>query len=156
SSSDVFMGLVNYYPGLTTPAMWNKFLASRSGDATKAQATGAAWPPVDMTINAAYPSRFMRPFRSAGGFWLTSPLADGSRSPSVNREIDATLMRSDPDPNWSGRPLWQVDDYSMSTQGVGATPDTFPNAAMDYNRSSNFRYQLLQKLAGTTTTQSNV
>jgi hypothetical protein len=146
-SFDVFTGVVNFDPALATPAMWTKFFVSRSGDPAKTT--------TDMSINAAWPSRFMRPFRGASGAYLTPPLADGKTPTFPNREIDATLMRSDPAA--PGRPLFQRDDISMNTAGVGGgTPDKFPNAAMDYNRSPYFRYQGLQKLAGTTTTHSNV
>jgi hypothetical protein len=177
SSSDVFMGLLNYHPSLSVyslgseynvtnlnmPDMWIKFFMSRRGEPiTKAALNQMATNPAyAMTINAFYPSRFMRPFRGAGGAWLTPPLADGTTPTYPNHEVDVTLMRPDSDPNWSGRPLFQVDDVSMkslpnSPTGGGPTPDTFPNAAMDYNRSPYFRYQELQKLAGTTTTHSNV
>jgi hypothetical protein len=149
SSSDVFMGLLNFHPGLATQAMWTKFFISRSGDPAKTVP--------DMTINAAYPSRFMRPFRSAGGAWLTPPLADGKTPTFPTREINATLMREDP--AVPGRSLWQVDDTDMNPGPPASgtpTPDQFQYAAMDYNRSPYFRYQGLQKLAGATTTHSNV
>ncbi len=143
SSSDVFTGLLNFHPGLATAPMWQKFVASRRGDTT-----------TDMTINPLLPSRFSRPFRSSGGAWLTPPLADGTAAFPTGREIDATLMRSDP--ALSKRPLLQVDDTNMFPAGGGTTPDQFQYASMDYNRSPYFRYQGLQKLAGTTTTHSNV
>ena len=60
------------------------------------------------------------------------------------------------DPVSANRPLWQLDDTNMSPAAGATTPDTFQYAATDYNRSPYFRYQGLQKLAGTTTTHSNV
>ena len=157
SSSDVFMGMLNFQPGLATQNTWTKFFISRSGDPKKTVP--------DMTINAAWPSRFMHPFRSAGGAWLTPPLANGQPA-FPSREINATLMREDP--TLSGRPLLQVDDVTMNTMtsNAGGTPDRFgtdvaayqPNglASVDFNRSPYFRYQGLQKLAGVATTHSNV
>ena len=154
SSSDVFMGLLNFHPGLANANMWQKFVESRRGDTN-----------TDMTINPALPSRFMRPFRSAGGFWLTPPTADGKPA-FPGREIDATMMREDP--TVPGRPLLQVDDVSMqtTTSNAGGTPEKFGAdvtayqpyglASTDFNRNPYFRYQGLQKLAGTTTTHSNV
>jgi hypothetical protein len=75
------------------------------------------------------------------------------------------MLRTDPDPPSSNaqplRPLWEVDDYFMSTTPTSAaqaneTPDQFPNACIDYNRNPSFRYQLLQKMGGAFTPHSNV
>ena len=102
------------------------------------------------------PSRFLQPFRTPGGASL-SPLY---KSPSEPNEIDYTLLRRNPDN--PARPLFQVDDTSMSTPaGAGGppnagTPDQFPNAPFDYNRSSYFRYQAIQRLGGAASCHSNV
>jgi len=80
-------------------------------------------------------SRNAQPFRTPGGAAL-SPTAP-------NREIDVTLLRSDPTD--ASRPLFQFDDKN------GAL-----GPATDYNRSSYFRYQAIQKLGSVTTCHSNV
>jgi hypothetical protein len=139
SSPDVFAGLVNYHPALSQAPIWDRFLRSRRG-------SGAG----NMTIDANVPSRFMRPFRTPGGASLTPPGVQESP-----REVDVGLLRSDPvDPK---RPLFQIDDAATGVPPqAGGTPDAFPWATMDYNRSSYFRYQGIQRLAGATTCHSNV
>ncbi len=80
-------------------------------------------------------NRLAQPYRTAGGAGL-SPT-------NPSREIDVTLLRSDPGD--ATRPLFQVDNKISA-----ATPAT------EYNRSSYFRYQAIQKLGGVTTCHSNV
>ncbi len=149
SSPEVFMGLVNFHYAVNgnmqgMNELWDKFVKSRRRGLSGTEAA----------IDPSVPSRFMQPFRTAGGAWLSPPMADG-KSSAPSREIDVTLLRSDPDTGQ--RPLFAVDDISMKTPPLApGTPDKFKYAHMDYNRNPYFRYQALQKLAGSTTTHSNV
>ena len=111
-----------------------------------------------LRINPALPSRFMRPYRTPGGAFLSAPTA-GGQSTEPARETDVTLLRADPDA--TSRPLFEMDDYLMHDNqhvhmGLKATPDTFPLACMDFNRNPYFRYQLMQKLGSVVSNHSNV
>ena len=61
-----------------------------------------------------------------------------------SREIEATLLRSDPDS--PAKPLFQ---YNSAAAAGGAVPD-------DTDRNPFFRYQGLQRLGNLVTTRSNV
>ncbi len=163
SSSDVFMGLLNFHPGLATA----DYVAEVRRQPPRRFDYGH-----DDQPGLSEPLHASLPHRGRGLAYAAFGRRDDAAFPK--REIDATLMREDPSPdpsvqgpnlNIPGRPLFQVDDLTMSTTAsnppypppaLPATPDQFQNAAMDYNRSPYFRYQGLQKLAGTTTTHSNV
>ena len=173
TSPDVLFGALNMFPPLMQnaqlyPAFWDKFVRSRRGDRAPIPATTPAQTVTNMllmnpTPNAPSPnvppgpSRFMRPFRTPGGAFLTA-----SGEPA--RENDLTLLRADPDTNL--RPLFEVDDYLLgptsSPTGLTATPDQFTAsgganfACMDYNRNPYFRYQALQKLGNVFSNHSNV
>ncbi len=123
---NVFQGLMNNFPGMNTPAYWAKFVQSRRGY------DGADI----LALNTASPTRFARPFRSFAGGQMV-PL-DTLKPP---REIDATLLRSDPDPANDNRPLFR-------RQSLQPYEDT--------NRNPYFRYQGLQRLGNLVTTRSNV
>ena len=142
ASSNVFMGVVNYHPALAQSGLWSRFWQSRRGDSN-----------AGMTINTSLPSRFGRPFRTPGGAALSPPLVG-----EPTHEIDATLLRSDP--VTPTRPLFQMDDTSMVPPAVtaapGQTPNNFAYAPTDYNRSSYFRYQGLQRLGSVASCHSNV
>jgi hypothetical protein len=144
------------------PAFWDKFVRSRSGDGYGSQSPDGSKTLENMLrINPQAPSRFMRPYRTPGGAFLTA-----SGEPA--REIDVSLLRGDPDS--SSRPLFEIDDYLMGTGTsnltAGATPDKFatdvqaykPNglACIDYNRNPYFRYQAIQKLGSVFSNHSNV
>jgi hypothetical protein len=177
TSSDVLLGAMNIYfsplmvppdpktnPDLwntLNPAFWDKFVRSRSSDGYGSPSPDGSKTLENMLrINPQSPSRFMRPFRTPGGAFLTA-----SGEPA--REIDVSLLRGDPDT--SSRPLFEIDDYLMGTGtsnlAAGATPDKFatdvkayPNglACIDYNRNPYFRYQAIQKLGSVFSNHSNV
>ena len=135
------------------PAFWDKFVRSRRGDGAFGASSSVSQTASNMfAITGKAPSRFMRPYRTSGGAFLT---AGGEPA----RETDVTLLRGDPDSNL--RPLMEVDDYLMGSTGAAATPDQFANggvnlACMDYNRNPYFRYQALQKLGSVASNHSNV
>lgn len=126
---EAFAGLMNYYPGWETA--WPKFVQSRRGDSV---ATGDMW-----TINSALPSRFSQPFRTFAGADLTPP------GVPPGREVDATLLRSDP--AYPTKPLFRRYEYD---------PPATPPAWEDTNRNPYFRYQALSRLGNLVTTHSNV
>ncbi len=145
SSPEVFMGLLNYHPMalISQKELWDRFVMSRRGDLN----------PSYLSIDPSKPSRWMQPFRTPGGASLV-PI--GQAEPA--HEVDVTLLRSDL--KAPARPLLQVDDASMNQTAppAGSTPNpsTFAYAPTDYNRSSYFRYQAIQRLGSATTCQSNV
>ncbi len=167
TSPDVLLGAMNMYvsPLVSAqsapqnsplyPQFWDKFVRSRAGDAVMQSQT------LDnmLRINPQEPSRFMRPFRTPGGAFLTA-----ANEPT--RENDVSFFRGDPDT--PTRPLFELDDALMKSQpnplqppNTAVTPDQFTisggNAAcIDYNRNPYFRYQLMQKLGSVTSTHSNV
>ena len=137
-SQDVFNGLMNYFPGMydsagnTPKSAWNKFVRSRRG------LGDSATDPLAMPGNTS-PTRFASPFRSfAGGDFNVTP---------PPQEIEATLLRSDPDYP-AVRPLFQIDASS-------ALPNP-PGPANDPDRNPFFRYQALSRLGNLVTTRSNV
>jgi len=163
TSSDVLMGAMNiYFPELEQnlqlyPAFWDKFVRSRREPGYGKATTDPAQTLKNMLlIDNKVPSRFMRPFRTPGGAYLT---AIPQAVPEPNRETDVTLLRGDPDAN--NRPLFEVDDglaFVMNNQKpppVGS-PDQFPLACMDFNRNPYFRYQAMQKLGSVSSNHSNV
>jgi hypothetical protein len=140
-SPDVWDGLMNYYPGLARnskysalPGVFNDFAVSRRGY------TGGTWS--DAT-NASYPSRFANPFRSSAGAGLNPvppPTLTGA-------EVNATVMRPDPNATYSALPLLGFDGTRFS----GAVGD-----CNDPSRNPFFRYQSLARLSNLATTRSNV
>ncbi len=173
TSPDVLFGATNDYSplqvnGQLNAIFWDKFVRSRRGNpaTTSGGSVSTSTPTVGtlqqsmtnmLTINpnSPAPSRFMRPYRTPGGAFLTA-------SGEPPRETDVTFLRGDPEQPEAERPLFEMDDYllySMNNTAAPPTntsPDKFPLACMDYNRSANFRYQLMQKLGSTASTHSNV
>ncbi len=135
-SPDVWLGLINYFPDpsqTTTPNwQWDKFVKSRRG-------YGAGSTAITL-LDQNYPTRFVRPFRSAAAGDLVPPI---SATPNLapDNEIDATLLRPDPDPAHSNRPLFYHDSA---------------NPYDNTNRNPFFRYQGIQRLGNLVTTRSNV
>jgi len=136
-SEYVFYGLMNYYPypGVPDQAGWQKFVQSRRG-MNDGQAMFAT--------NTNFPTYFARPFRSFGGADLVPPVANMQPA----REIDATLLRSDPAD--SATPLFR---YNMKTPRPN---DESTNPINDTVRNPYFRYEGLQRLGNLVTTHSNV
>jgi hypothetical protein len=129
-NQDVFDGVKNGfpYPTIGGENIWTRFVRSRRGyDAT---------PPTPqdhiLASDKTSPTEFKRPFRSYGG---------GSLVPwtSTDREIDATLLRTDPAA--PDRPLF---DFNST------------NAYDNTDRNPYFRYQGLERLGNLVTTRSNV
>jgi hypothetical protein len=118
----VFNGLRNYFP-----ADWNKFVRSRRGDPLNASSDILA-------SNSNYPTEFVNPFRSTRGASMV-PLSNMQQL----REIDATLLRSDPAA--TTQPLFQYQSTNEYDN-----PD----------RNPYFRYQGLERLGNLVTTRSNV
>jgi len=125
-SKTVWDGLMN---GAHTDATWEKFVSSRRG-------YGATDDMV--SLGSSMPTRFVRPFRSAAGAELV-PLANMV----PNREIDATLLRSD-----------EIDPATASDTPLFVFSSN--NAYNDTDRNPYFRYQGLQRLGNLVTTRSNV
>lgn len=140
-SPNVWRGLINYFPDMTTapgtPAYFDDMWLSRRGYA----AAGL------YDINNNYPTRFVNPFRSAGSAHLVPPLATAAvlgpppaGAPPAQRAIDATLLRVSPT--------------------AGATEPLFGySSAANINntdRNPAFRYQTIQRLGNLVTTRSNV
>ena len=130
-SRDVWLGLMNYFPETTNALYWrwDEFVPSRRGY------DNAPNSPTDMlSMNPQFPTRFARPFRSFAG-------ADMVPLPQMTpaREIDATLLRSDPD-----TPDLPLFIYRTNTP------------YHDTNRNPYFSYQGLQRLGNLVTTRSNV
>jgi len=130
-SEQVWRGLLNYFPS-GNPAsasswQWSQFVRSRRGyDATSM-----------FGIDASYPTRFARPFRTAAGGQLV-PVDALKPSP----EVDATLLRHDPDPAVTPeQPLLRSEQTE---------------AYRDTDRNPYFRYQALSRLSNLVTTRSNV
>ncbi len=138
TSPDVLFGAMNAYcsplavAGQLNPVFWDKFVRSRRGDNTAAGGvvTSATPSPAStqqslmnmlaQPFNTNSPSRFMRPYRTPGGAYLTAPTEPA-------RETDITFLRGDPDQQVAERPLFEMDDYLMGTakSDVGGTPDKF-------------------------------
>ena len=73
------------------PAYWDKFVRSRRGDGFVGPSNSVSQTAKNMfAINGKAPSRFMRPYRTSGGAFLTPPTEPA-------RETDVTLFRADPD-----------------------------------------------------------
>ncbi len=118
----VWRGLMSGFPSMNKSSFWQKFLDSRDG-------------PTGTTC----PSSIAHPFRSSGGALMVPPVA--SLEPADNREINATLLREDPDPTNAGHPLFEF------------------TSGQEYNntdRNPYFRYQGLERLGNLVTTRSNV
>ncbi len=116
-SQEVFNGLLN---GLTAPS-WTSFQTSRQG--------------YYASNPNNCPTMFAQPFRSIGGANL-APLA----SLQPTREVDATLMRSNP--------------LAMGTQPLFNF--TGGGSYNDPSRNPFFYYQAIQRLGNLVTTRSNV
>ncbi|MGO9113622.1 MAG: hypothetical protein ACLP9L_30690 [Thermoguttaceae bacterium] len=196
TSPDVLLGAMNMYlaplvmppPPPTTPpqnsplnpVFWDKFVRSRAGDGEGSFSNNVTEPQTlnnMLRINPQFPSRFMRPFRTPGGAFLTAPPLTAGVSAEPARETDVTLFRGDPDvltaSGSTARPLFEMDDYLMgptssptnappAPPNTAATPDKFTvsggtyAACMDFNRNPYFRYQALQKLGSVVSNHSNV
>jgi len=133
---EVFMGLMNFYPGMNTEAFWEKFVRSRRGY-TGSSSGGAALQSQAvqsmLQLNSSFPTRFAQPFKSA---CAASMAPDGLRP---QREIDVTVLRRDPDN--PTRPLFET----RSSQPYN-----------DTDRNPYFRYQGIQRLGNLVTHRSNV
>ena len=132
---EVFFGLINEIPGRTNwntfgdrnaQTMWEKFVRSRRGDGVNDDLL--------RPNTNDLPAATARPFRSFAGS-ANVPI-DALRP---NREIDATILRADPDE--PTRPMFERRTASP---------------AENANRNPFFRYQGLGKLAACGTTRSNV
>ena len=121
---NVFNGLMAGCPAMQ--AKWPAFVQSRRGDGNPILAAPAS----------SMPTEFAHPFRSFGGWSMTVPPIQAS----IAREIDCTLLRSDP--TAPTQPLFQP---AISTQLYN-----------DMNRNPFFRYQGLERLSNLVTTRSNL
>jgi hypothetical protein len=168
TSPDVLFGAMNMYVkplqvnSQLNPMFWDKFVRSRRGDGANIGATdGSKTLDWMLRITGSAPSRFMRPYRTPGGAFLSAPNVSGA-STEATRETDVTLFRCDPDvltnSGSAERPLFEIDDYLLGTgtSAVGATPDKFSMACTDFNRNPYFRYQAMQKLGSVISNHSNV
>lgn len=129
-SEEVFRGLMGNFSGMS-PEAWKTFVQSRRGYPASTDTD-------PLLPDPRYPTRFARPFRSFAGGAMVPPIKDPA-SLKPDREIDATLLRADP--NNSDRPLFRDE------------------SAQPYNntdRNPYFRYQGLQRLGNLVTTRSNV
>ncbi len=148
-SADVLNGLMNYLPSMLSGGTLtgvqnfsNKFALSRRGYGGINDS--------QFSISSSYPTRFANPFRSFAGGGMVPPLSTGVSWPALNSEIDATILRHDPDttnPNYPNRPLFQYD------RSITAT---IPPPYNDPSRNPYFRYQALTRLGNLVTTRSNV
>jgi hypothetical protein len=189
SSPDVFFGLMNYFPGMANLTFWDKFVRSRRGSNGNYPATGytvTGTPKNDIgNINsidmvpylsgagpppppAPLPTYFGMPFRSANAasMLINSSLPAGTYA--YQQEIDATVLRADPDNNTNSttRALFQFDQVSLSSNSsnttlVGAnfqdgTIANTTNGVISTDVNPYFRYQGIQRLGNLVTTRSNV
>ncbi len=136
-SHNVWLGLMNYFPGMSNgdPASdttWQRFVSSRRGYA------GADMWSLDAPIppTPPLPTRFANPFRSSVGASLV-PLSDLER-----RGVNVTLLRAQGiDPDTATTPLFA---------------NTSANPYNNASRNPYFRYEGLQRLGNLVTTRSNV
>ncbi|OHB79710.1 MAG: hypothetical protein A2V98_12775 [Planctomycetes bacterium RBG_16_64_12] len=130
-SQDVWSGLLNYFPEMTgTGTYAAEMVASRRGYA-----------PTFGNLNENYPTQFANPFRSsAGGYLVPIP---GLQTGVIGDEVHATLLRRE-DPIVDANPDQPLFRHTSA--------DPVEQTA----RNPYFRYQLLERLAGLTTTRSNV
>lgn len=112
---------------------WSDLVASRRGY-TPTVGTGL------FGTNENYPTRFANPFRSFAGQYYTP---EQTWFDDIDREVNATLLR--PDGGFTG---FDPDPLFQKTSS-GQPYD-------DVDRNPYFRYQLLNRLGSTVTTQSNV
>jgi len=139
-SVDVWRGLTNYFPDMNTAPpsdwQWDEFVQSRRGYTATTPSNILAMD----TVNH-YPTRFVRPFRSAAAGDLVPPTTP---TMAPTNEIDATLLRS----------------AAVSPTGTSSDPlFGFSSTATAYNntdRNPFFRYQGIQRLGNLVTTRSNV
>ena len=144
-SPDVLQGVMNYFPGMSDPVFWQKFVHSRRGYTATPQGNILAF---DQTWH--YPTRFAAPFRSFAGGEMVPPLTGGG-SLKPDGEVDATLLRCDP--THADRPLFQFD--SVLKTETALTAQQF-GPFNDPNRNPFFRYQGIHRLGNLVTTRSNV
>jgi len=145
-SPDVFQGVMNYFPGMSDPVFWKKFVESRRGYPNPANPTV----PNILLPDNRYPTRFAAPFRSFAGGEMVPPLTSGV-SLKPNREVGATLLRRDP--AHADRPLFQFDSVLKTETALTAQQfGPFNNP----DRNAFFRYQGIQRLGNLVTTRSNV
>jgi hypothetical protein len=132
------------FPGLGSTNYFSQVVgASRKG------ATGGNW--YDSASN--FPTRFANPFRAADAFDL---MPNGMRHTTP---VQATLLRTDPytaDP--TRQPLFQINQNNPATSAQHPQWTGFGTGTGEYrniDRNPYFRYQGLQKMGNTFTTQSN-
>ena len=142
-NGDVYTGLMNSQPGLSTLATATLFDDSRRGYA------GA-----NFGLDPTYPTRFANPFRSFCGLErvpmasLSTPIGQlGGLGTGSGQGVNATMLRADPVGVPAPRdPLWEYDP--------AAPPLWFD--CYDSDRNPYFRYQGMQRLGNLTTSRSNV
>jgi len=142
-SRNVWVGLLDYFPTMTGTSTdyWQEMVASRRG-----------YDPEYANLNHKIPTQYGNPLRSFAGKYLvpldvlkTDVLGDDIHA--IDEEIHATLLRRTvPDANPA------TPDHPLFRHEANQAADAFENTA----RNPYFRYQLLQRLAGVTTTRSNV
>jgi len=134
--ADVWKAAVGLHPHLSdiNGVMWNKMTHSRSG---RGGAPGVnSW----LQMDPSMPTLFGNPFRSADSADLMPPL------PAMRKlkTVEATFLRSDPDPARPNMPLFQPD-YATEWQ------EPFRNV----QRNPYFLNSDLQKMGNIFTTHSN-
>ncbi len=159
--------LVGQFPGMRRiDGFLNKLILSRQGDG------GSPY-----VMNASYPTRFASPFRSADSADLMPNVPSGSFAVGTSMRAafpaSATLLR--PDPSVAPpQPLFQINrDNAQFAQWFDVNNNTatspnylpgrlnmpgtigLPANAHDINRNPYFRYQALQKIGNSVTTNSN-
>ena len=107
-SQDVFNGLMNYFPGTTDG---NAVEQVRAQPPRPTQCQRPIRPVCDAQQRQR-PTRFANPFRSFAGGDLST-----FSTPRRRREIEATVLRSDPD-NPGVRPLFQIDTSGDAAGGA--------------------------------------
>ena len=125
---NVWLAVANGFKDYETSQFWTALVASRRGYPSGGSDL--------MAMSPAHPSRFSKPFRSAGG-------NDFTLGPEKGREISSTLLRAHPTNNET--PLFAFTKNS-------------PNAKTynDPDRSPFFRYEGMMRLNNMITTRSNV
>jgi hypothetical protein len=181
-SQAVWNGLMNKFPDQTDNAdsptwdtesasgvgmaMWRKFLWSRRSP-TQAVGNGLSNASEESFLldirkdstNQPLPTRFENPFRSFAGAFLVPPIPDVTTDAlknNIGKEINATLLRCDPDK--TDKPLFSVREanYPNSVNPDLDNKDLRHGHPMNSSRNPYFQYQGIQRLKNLTTTKSNV
>jgi len=154
SSERVWNGLMNQwqFPGT---ADWIEFLKSRRGVKSVPGTTNAVQAMLE--VRPDYPSRFENPFRSYAGSYLVPPVKETSGGglqaleKNIDRQVNATVLRSRPDPTGSlHRPLFAIENAA-----AGGNPANSP-LPQNAERHAFYRYGNMQRLSSMTTNRSNV